>query len=251
MTLTTEQLGELTERVNDRIDEFGEVGAPWFEPMRAGIVRLVHDVIEEWKQQREEQHDNAWRELARELVRRQEEREQPLNGNHAPVVAFPPTHVAEATITIGPKVAAILGPEHTTVTPLVEVNSSMDDDFDDDFDDAPKPKRGMTDARRRQLDDLKQQRRRKVEYERKASAGKNGNVLPTLDELITEVQRLSMGTGIMPTLATFDAARPGNWATAGAHMHRLEMTWEQLAKEAELRPRLRVGQSVVVVNEDK
>lgn len=48
MKLTNERLAELTERVNERIAEFGEAGVPYFEPMRAGIVRLVYDVIEEW-----------------------------------------------------------------------------------------------------------------------------------------------------------------------------------------------------------
>jgi hypothetical protein len=235
-SLTTEQLGELTKCINERLDEweFSRNYDGLINRLPKGVVRLVFDVIAEWKQQREEQHDNAWRELARELVHRQEEREQPANGNG--VHHDDPAELAKHW----PDMPDLTdGVDHFAEHPIA--GEPMDDDFDDDLDDddeAPKPKGTMTNARRQQLDNLKHQRRRKVEYERKASPGKNGNVLPTLDELIAEVQRLSMGTGIMPTLATFDAARPGNWATAGAHLHRLDMTWEQLAQTAELRPRL-------------
>ena len=124
-----------------------------------------------------------------------------------------------------------------------------EDELDEIYDEPPKPKDTMTNARRQQLDKLKHQRRRKMDYELPASAGRKGNVLPTLEDVVAELQRLSMGTGIMPTMATFDAARPGNWATAGAHMQRLHLSWDGLAEAAELRARngsgQRGGQAVV------
>ncbi|MCC6457842.1 MAG: hypothetical protein IT328_22995 [Caldilineaceae bacterium] len=57
--------------------------------------------------------------------------------------------------------------------------------------------------------------------------------LPTLDELVAEVKRQAMG-GVMPTMAAFDMARPATWATAQAHLVRLNLTWSDLAKEADL-----------------
>jgi hypothetical protein len=70
--------------------------------------------------------------------------------------------------------------------------------------------------------------------------GRNGNVLPSLAEIIAEVRHQSMG-GMMPSMAVFDEARPANWATASAHLVRLGLTWEGLANEAGLKMRPRKG----------
>lgn len=45
--LTAEQVRELTERINGRLAEFNTESAPIFDQVSAGVVRLVHDVIEE------------------------------------------------------------------------------------------------------------------------------------------------------------------------------------------------------------
>lgn len=45
MTLTNDQLKLLTERTNDRLDEF----AGYFDHVTPGLVRLIHAVIEEWE----------------------------------------------------------------------------------------------------------------------------------------------------------------------------------------------------------
>jgi hypothetical protein len=106
----------------------------------------------------------------------------------------------------------------------------------DELDAAPAHK--TSDARRARVAEARrQQRRGKFEYERKASAGGNGNVVPSMNEVIAEVQRLSMGTGIMPSIATFDAARPCTWEPAAAQLLRLGISWGELAQLAGLRPR--------------
>lgn len=64
--------------------------------------------------------------------------------------------------------------------------------------------------------------------------GRRGNVLPTVDELVAEVKRQAMG-GVMPTLAQFNQSKPGNWATATAHLQRLGISWDQLRRRAGLK----------------
>lgn len=60
--------------------------------------------------------------------------------------------------------------------------------------------------------------------------------MPTREQLIAEVRRQAMG-GVMPTQAVFNDAKPAIWATASAHMVRLNLTWEELAAEAGLKPK--------------
>lgn len=104
-----------------------------------------------------------------------------------------------------------------------------------------KPKAGMTDARRQQLEDLKAARaaggrgRHGVDNEAGRHT-KRGSYIPTERELIAELQRQAMG-GVMPSIALFNDLRPANWATADAHMKRMEMTWGDLAEIAGLRLR--------------
>jgi hypothetical protein len=63
-----------------------------------------------------------------------------------------------------------------------------------------------------------------------------GVVLPTLDDLLRELKRQSMG-GVAPSMAAFDIAKPANWATGQAHCKRLGMTWGALVEAAGLKPR--------------
>jgi len=245
--LTSSELADLTQRINGRLDEF-KLG-DYLPKMTLGLVRLVYDVIEE---QRDEQEAAAVRESLRELVVRHQDaddkgREQwddPMKQLWADMDEAIATPSISTSRLPDPDIArdkvanalaagsngnlvAILNKPRT----LEEVDMlDDDDDLDDDFDDTRKPKKGMTDARRAQLDSLK--RKRKMGYEQATSAGRKGNTLPTLQVVIAELKRLAMGTEVMPSIATFDAARPGNWATAGAHMQRLGLSWEGLAEAA-------------------
>jgi hypothetical protein len=60
--------------------------------------------------------------------------------------------------------------------------------------------------------------------------------VPTREEVIAEVQHIAMG-GTMPTMKQFDDAKPATWASAAAHLLRLNTSWPQLAEEAGLKPR--------------
>jgi len=203
-SLTTEELTALTKSVNERLAEFGP---DMLGCLSVGVVRLVAEVFVEWQGEAERAFYDA------------------LN-RQAPSELVPHSNGTLPLLTKG------------DALDKVEIDELDDLDEIDDLDDDGPPTHKTSDARRAQVAELRrQQRHRKVEYERKADAGRYGNVLPTLDDIIAELRRLSSGTGVMPTIATFDAARPGNWATAGAHMQRLNMSWIDLANEAELRPR--------------
>lgn len=168
--------------------------------------------------------------------------------------------------------ATILGPEHVNVTPLrnpigriadalpaIEainraksiIESAMpngrqprtlaemdaNDDDDELDDDEPGTRRTtrsyeMTPARRASIDKAKHE-----QWAASHSKGKRGNILPTVDQVVAELQRQAMGGVMMPSINQFDAARPANWAGAGAQMQRLGKSWEDLAKLAELKSR--------------
>ena len=131
------------------------------------------------------------------------------------------------------------------------------DDIDNDVDDGPddldigingeslngKPKREMTPARREWLDRRKQHhadasvgRVSLVEPEADRKQKRGELYQPTLKELVAELQRQAMA-GVMPTIAQFDRAKPANWGSAGAQCQRHNMSWTQLAEEAELKAR--------------
>lgn len=119
---------------------------------------------------------------------------------------------------------------------LEEDDLEDDDEMDDDNADDTKPKRKRPYSRRGS-------RRRLMGYEQAQplSPGRRGKVLPTLDDLIAEVRDQAMG-GVMPTQATFNDAKPDNWATATAHLTRLGISWDELAELAGLQPqRVRAG----------
>lgn len=125
-----------------------------------------------------------------------------------------------------------------------------DDDFDEDIYTQPKPlpatlrgDRRVTAenslARRTQLEELKRKRRSgQLAREQKERVAERAATLPTLEEVIAEVQRQSMA-GVMPTMAQFDTAKPASWATAQAHLLRLNLSWPGLAELAELKPNRR------------
>lgn len=184
-TLSSNQLIVLTNRINARLSEFGEV----FEPTTPGVVRLAHDVIEQWRC--EEVPPATVEAVAMEAA--QEEKlalpAKDLNSfdpiqelASVPPVAEPYRNGHATSIATQPvtkSVATTLGPEHTVVTPLKEGS------------------------------------------------------LPTRGMLVEEVKRQAMG-GVMPTMDAFNMARPALWATAQAHLTRLDLSWGELAQEAGL-----------------
>lgn len=103
-------------------------------------------------------------------------------------------------------------------------------------------KQQMTDARRAQLERLKDERKAEGRGRHGAIESDDGHhtprgsYIPTEAELLAELQRQAMAGQIMPTVAQFDSARPANWATAQAHMLRLNVGWNELAKLAGLKP---------------
>lgn len=106
--MNTQQLTELTNRINERLAKFGE-GV--FSVMPAGVVRLVHGVIEEW-----------WEADAFAA--------EPKQPAELPKPAKPVVDALPAAIfrpepqpqPVSEKAAAVLGPEHTIVTPLKNGN---------------------------------------------------------------------------------------------------------------------------------
>lgn len=127
----------------------------------------------------------------------------------------------------------------------VDAANDIDDDLDlddVDLDDEPHGRRYKTsEDERRRAKQYRDRQRRDHPAEPREPKGKRGNVLPTLNELIAEVQRISMDKKTMPTLAQFDDARPANWATAGAQLARLGISWEQLRIAAGLKPNPRAA----------
>lgn len=242
--LTTEQLTELTERIRDRVSEFGPV-ANSMPKLTVGVVRIMVNVYAEW--QRESDY----------LTRRDESPapvEPPPMVSHMPVVttgmvhipasitrldleAEPATVEAEtgqngpnhydpiSTPALSPQATAALGPEHTVVTPL----KPTDPDTARANLAAAVATGGVALGSRKPTSlphssaltkPLPSLRGRKT-------------ALPTFEELAKELRRQAMG-GTMPTMTAFDVAKPANWGTAQAHIKRFNMSWEQLAQEAGL-----------------
>lgn len=78
---------------------------------------------------------------------------------------------------------------------------------------------------------------RKLEERNKPGPKPGSSKMPTLDEVCAELVRQSVGTGVMPSINTFDAARPANWIKAWGIVRRLNMSWNELADVAGLKPR--------------
>jgi hypothetical protein len=68
-----------------------------------------------------------------------------------------------------------------------------------------------------------------------APKGRGGHVLPTRDEVVAFLRKMAMGN-TMPTMEQFNTVRPGNWATVQAHILRLGVSWDELRLEAGLAP---------------
>lgn len=108
--MNTQQLTELTNRINERLAEFGE-GV--FSVMPAGVVRLVHGVIEEWW----EADEKAWPKIPADDPVLDAYSMGYERGKEVAKPKPEPKFVTQ-TPPVAETVAAVLGPEHTVVTPL-------------------------------------------------------------------------------------------------------------------------------------
>lgn len=131
--------------------------------------------------------------------------------------------------TLSPAAAATLGPEHVVVTPLVprRAVAPLAEDAPA-FDYTPG---GVT---------LRKAGRREPSgrghnHTKELPKGRRGNVLPAADDMVALVREIAMA-GVMPTMASFDLSKPGNWAAATSQLQRLGITWEDLRKQAGLLP---------------
>lgn len=117
-------------------------------------------------------------------------------------------------------------------------DDELDDDELDDDEDGDEPGDGYkTSAAERQRARAYRLRTRRTRYNEQGQAkGRKGNVLPTRQEIIAEVQRIAMA-GIMPSQSRFNECKPANWADATSHLSRLGMSWEELREAAGLRSR--------------
>ena len=269
--LTTEQLTELTLRINERLEEFDLSSMPTLKP---GVVRLVHGVLEEWQQETTSPAPKKSEEGNGELltivyvagVERGKSLAKPAGTErlvtiNAPVVE--PTRTDDVdddddpiptlldglqvvSSAVGPatngnghhltaQAVAVLGPEHPAITPRTPRNPEKGDalEFDnDDLDDDED--RDELSATRVRPNGERTPRRRAMGYEQAQQVKPpSGTHLPTLDQLIAEVKRQAMA-GTMPTMAAFNMAKPATWSTAAAHLVRLGLTWSDLADEAGL-----------------
>lgn len=215
--LTSEQIIDITDRVIERFAEFG--GAAQSLPrMTPGAIRIIVDVIDEWRAERVPVVNMNG------------------NGKHndpepAEYEAYDDPH--EELVQWRP--AATLGPEYTMVTPLKpkppeadvareKIAVALANGSDGEL--AALVNRAQR-APARTLGDVDKRSRQQV--------GHNGNVLPTREQVIKAVQEMAMG-GVMPSQNTFNESKPANWATASAHLQRLNMSWNDLAVAAELTP---------------
>lgn len=219
--LTKEQLDHLTQSIDDRLDEF----PGHFDHIAPGVVRIAFDVIEEWLGL-DLPDAGAWPQaadvIAGELTLPAAPKGLPSNGNGA-------HHEQEDTVTSKPIDEPVIEePVHrrSSKPRLRKVgDGAYEDAGEDDYPD----------------DEPVSETSKRAPYHRYKpkmhSDNPKRNYLPTLEELIAEVRRQAMG-GVMPSISQFDQARPTTWATAGAHIHRLNLSgWAGLAGLAGLQPK--------------
>lgn len=142
-------------------------------------------------------------------------------------------------------VAATLGPEHTLNTPLKPIGR----DRLPDPDVARSRLAGaLANGSRGQLEALTSRAQRAparslaeadgIDDDIERAKGKRvGAPIPTLEEICAELVRQSVGTGVMPSVNTFDTSRPATWLKAWGLVRRLDMSWNELADVAGLKPR--------------
>ena len=208
--LSTAQLAELAARVNERRAEFGP---QMFDPLSPGEVRLLFDVIEAWMAQTDYLQEDG------------------------------PPALIDSGLRTGDcwpgSVSSVLSPE-SPVAAGVGYQNGKDDlggNGSAPVHDPPAIHAPQGPIRLpRTLAEVDAQATAHPKPEKVNSRpNRHGNYLPTLDEMVAEVKRQAMG-GTMPTMSAFNDARPGNWASAGAQVQRLGVSWDELRQLAELQP---------------
>lgn len=227
--LSNEHLQELYDAIKGRLEEF-ELPMPSAVLLTKGAVRVCHDVIKKWYEEKEE----SWAmqrisdvtitaEMAMKLSKQGYEmgyeaakaNMSPARDEAAdkwPLVEKSAEEVADAINThngvegyapvgLSTQAVAALGPEHTVVTPLKVAGRPMDEMDRDEF------------------------MHLGLNSEEKSAV---------LRDIIAELQMLSVH-GEMLTMADWDARKPPTLPKAQAALMRYQMSWGQLAEYARLK----------------
>lgn len=223
MTISNEDLAELTKRINARFDEFSVGGGPIFEPVTLGIVRLVYGVIAEWQEETEPAtHNTIMGDFADDFALSTMTPPAYSNGHGAK----PPATSREARAPIKDDPLSVyanstLGPEHVVVTPL-------------------KPTPPDPDVAREKLANA-------------LANGSGGALEQAMDRdkkaeqlraIIYELQDMAVDE-VMPSMNFWNSAKPPHLPLAAALLARHNLTWNRLAEYAKLESRAQ-GQKVKV-----
>lgn len=168
------------------------------------------------------------------VARQQEEAEWDWEDSSANLEALSRANPEPA---LSPAAVATLGPEHVTVTPLrspVGVGRAAPDALQVERINKPRTVADSMPTVTHKAPTRPQARVLGKQYPAQVK-GRNGNVLPTREEFVEQVKKISRD-GVMPSKSDFDAERPTNWATAQAQLLRLKTTWELVREAAELQP---------------
>lgn len=222
--LTTEQLTQLADRINARIQEFQCTSLPRLSP---GVVRIAYEIIAEgWEVPNASAQQEEDGDLLQDAYHFGYQRGTQATPQHERLVTMSaPVAPAETNGNGKPFGYAQDKHAHEPAAPP-KTEKKLTSEEVPETSHARSHDEKVTGARLpRTLAE--------VDAETQTN-GASKYYMPTLQELIAEVQRQAMG-GVMPTIAAFDMARPGNWATAAAHLTRFNLTWIDLAKEAGLK----------------
>lgn len=220
MTISKEQLAELTELVNERIAEWEfletmSIGSR----LSRGVVRLVFDVIDEWH------NEQCWQQDEQEATVEIDPLPAPRviirDSNTTSLRIEPPVTASNGNgVTLSESAVATLGPEHTVVTPVPpEASPEVAEGSLEGRSVGLVPRRPRTLGEADEILDLAQG------SELKAAL---------LREILGELQVMSKG-GEMPSMVEYDERRPLHLGNARAITVRYKLTWARLAECANLR----------------
>lgn len=272
--LTTDQLTELTRRINERLGEFGD---RIFDPLAPGVVRLTYGIIAEWHEESLSPHksdgeDNELLTIAygfgfeRGKAAAKPSDTERLFTMSAPVVE--PTRTDEVdddadpiptpldglqvlSSAVGPatngnghhlsaQAVAVLGPEHPVITPRVPHKPEKGDALDFDADDLDNDYLDDDEdgdelpAKRVRPNGKRIPRRRAMGYEQAQQVKPPSGTHLPTLDQLIAEVKRQAMAGTMPTMAAFNMAKPATWSTAAAHLVRLGLTWSDLAEKASL-----------------
>lgn len=257
-SLSADQVKELTTRINERFAEFDVEGSRVFEWVTPGVVRLVHDVIEEWTQARagKPDRDNGFAEFEAFWPAMPDLQggadlfaEHPVAGLPEPITQEVITHPEPPLIAPLPELVPIAPPptnghhadelELSTAT-VVTVGAAHTGGNGHHAEPSPAavatlgpehtvvtplvPRRPRTLA---EVDGIEDD-----ETDSRPTRAKLPVV--TREQLIAELKRQAMA-GAMPTRPAFDLAKPAVWPMSQMLLKRFDTTWANLADEAGLR----------------